>query len=543
VVSMRCSDSSSSHSWFCPLSLWFIHARGLSRAEAYESESLGKKTVRLPLASTGLLRPDELDNTRGSSTRVVRCSCMFLAQTPTTAQDVLRIFQRDQSALFLGAAFNTVALICAGFCLARRRWNALLVWLAIFASLYGVRLWLETDMLGISLGHGEFVRRIHWAINYLVPIPAFFFFQAAGLLPRRGRLITGILALFFTSLAAITMFEGSIPLVRAVNNVIVILALFWVLVRAYLQGSRDRDFVVLRWGLLCFAIVAFWDNLGGARLLRFDLEPYGFAVFLAALGYVAARRTFQREEQLNEIEKELSLARNIQLSLLPAAFPDPSSFRVAALYVPMTSVAGDLYDFVAAGETSAGLLIADVSGHGVPAAMIASMVKMAAMSQRDQAAHPGAVLAAMNRALFGNTQGQYVTAAYAHLDAAKGELRYAAAGHPAMLLLRGGEVIEVAENGLLLAAVDGMEYSERSIAIRPGDRIVLYTDGIVEARNRAGALYGEEALFSAIRTSASMAPREAAQKVIRSVQSWARAQEDDLTILVCDYAGALPAPA
>lgn len=448
------------------------------------------------------------------------------------------MFHRDEPALFLGAAFNTVALICFGFCVARRRWNALLVWLAIFAHFYGDRLWLETDILHVTLAHSELFHRIHRAITFVVPIPAFFFFQAAGLLPRRGKLITGILSVTFTGMAVLAVFGISIPLLHTVNNVIVILALLWVLFLAYRHGSRDRDFVLLRRGLLCFAVLALWDNLGGAVWLRFDLEPYGFAVLLASLGYVAARRTMQREEQLNEIQRELSLARSIQLSLLPGDFPGSSSFRVAALYVPMTSVAGDFYDYVIAGEACAGLLIADVSGHGVPAALIASMVKMAAISQREQAAHPGQVLTGMNRALFGNTQGQYVTAAYASLDAQRGELRYAAAGHPAMLLLRNGEVKEVAENGLLLAAVDGVEYSERALRITPGDRIVLYTDGIVEARNAAGNLFGEDALISAIRASASMAPREAAQDVIRGVQAWARAQEDDLTILVCDYAGA-----
>lgn len=465
---------------------------------------------------------------------------MFLAQAPIAADQVLRVFHREEPELFLGAAFNTVALICLGFCLARRRFNALLVWLALFASLYGTRLWLETDIVRLSFAQSEIFHRIRLAVNFLVPIPAFFFFQATGLLPRRGKLITGILALFFTSLAILTTLEGYISLVFSINNVIVILALLWVLLRAYKQGSRDRDFAVLRGGLLCFAVVVFWDNLGGAVLLRFDLEPYGFALLLASLGYVAARRTLQREEQLNEIQKELSVARSIQLSLLPPPFPDSSWLRVAALYVPMTSVAGDFYDYVVAGQGSAGLLIADVSGHGVPAALIASMVKMAAISQRAQAAHPGLVLAGMNRALFGNTEGQYVTAAFAHLDAARAELRYAAAGHPAMLLLRAGNVTEIAENGLLLAAVDGIEYSERAIQLASGDRIVLYTDGIVEARNTAGIIFGEDALTSAIKSTVSMAPQDAASAVVRAVQAWAPQQDDDLTILVCDF-GALPA--
>ena len=125
----------------------------------------------------------------------------------------------------------------------------------------------------------------------------------------------------------------------------------------------------------------------------------------------------------------------------------------------MTSVAGDFYDFLLADDQHAGLLIADVSGHGVPAALIASMVKMAATSQRSQAAHPAALLAGMNAALCGNTQGQYVTAAYVYLDAQSRELHYSAAGHPAMLLFRDGGVIEIAENGMLLAAIEDANYS------------------------------------------------------------------------------------
>lgn len=463
---------------------------------------------------------------------------MYLSQATVTAQDLLRIFHRDEPALFLGAAFNTVALVCVGVCLVRRRLNALLLWLAVFAHLYGQRLWLETDLLQFSLGQSPLFHRIHWAISFLVPVPAFFFFQAAGLLPRRSKLVTGILSVTFLSMAVVSFARGHIELLHTINNVIVVLALIGILIRAYRQGSQDRDFVILRRGLLCFAAVALWDNFGGAHWLQMDLEPYGFAVLLGSLGYVAARRTFERDEQWNELQSELALARNIQLSLLPAEFPVSPHFRIAAHYAPMTAVAGDFYDYVVAGKDAAGLLIADVSGHGVPAALIASMVKMAAKSQIDQGAHPGKLLSGMNRALFGNTQGQYVTAAYASLDASRGELRYAAAGHPAMLLLRGGQITEVAENGLLLAALDSIEYSERTLSLAAGDRIVLYTDGILEARNSAAKMFGEDALMAAVKASASLPPKEAASEVIRQVQAWSPAQEDDLTILVCDYRSA-----
>jgi sigma-B regulation protein RsbU (phosphoserine phosphatase) len=257
---------------------------------------------------------------------------------------------------------------------------------------------------------------------------------------------------------------------------------------------------------------------------------------------VAARRTVRRDQELLEIQNELDVARRIQLSLLPGDFPDSPAFQVAARYVPMNSVAGDFYDFLVADASHAGILIADVSGHGVPAALIASMVKMAAVAQRTDAAHPGRLLTGMNRALCGNTQGQYVTAACVHLDAGSRELRYAAAGHPAMLMLRRGTVTEVAENGLLLAAVDGVEYLDCSVPIEPGDRLLLYTDGLIEARNTAGEFFGEESLTSLLKSTAAMPPAKAASEIIGQVKRWSSSQDDDLTVLICDYAASACRP-
>ena len=232
---------------------------------------------------------------------------------------------------------------------------------------------------------------------------------------------------------------------------------------------------------------------------------------------------------------ELELAQRIQLSILPAAFPSSAHFRAAARYVPMTSVAGDFYDFLNVGATEAGILIADVSGHGVPAALIASMVKMAATSQRANAAEPALLLTGMNTALYGNTQNEFVTAAYVHLDAQAGELRYAAAGHPPMLLLRNGIVTEVSENGLMLAVLESADFTQLTMALVPGDRLILYTDGILEARNVQGQLFGEDRLHTIAKQAAALDPTEAANQIISAVQGWSQIQDDDLTIIVCDF--------
>jgi sigma-B regulation protein RsbU (phosphoserine phosphatase) len=224
------------------------------------------------------------------------------------------------------------------------------------------------------------------------------------------------------------------------------------------------------------------------------------------------------------------------LSILPGAFPDSSNFRVAARYVPMTSVAGDFYDFIVADDRQAGLLIADVSGHGVPAALIASMVKLAATSQRANAGDPAALLSGMNASLHGNTQNQFVTAAYVYLDSASRTLQYSAAGHPPMLLLRNGKVEEIVENGLMLAAFDFAKYTTAAHRLEAGDRLLLYTDGIVEAANAKGDFFGQDALAALLRQTAGLRPSDAVDRIISSVQQWANSQDDDLTVLVCDYA-------
>ena len=462
---------------------------------------------------------------------------MLIIDAQLTASQVLRAFHRDEPYLFLGSAFMAVGVVAIGLCVIRRQFDGLLVWMGIFAGLYGLRLWLQSYMLSLEFDGNPLFDRVRSAIDFLIPLPALYFFRVAGFLRRRANLISVCAVVIFPLMFAATLAFGPMKFLYYINNLVVIVMLGVLFLGSLGRKSVDRDFAVVRIGILCFAAFALWQNLG-AQLVPFYLEPYGFALLLATLGYVAAQRSFKRDVDLAEIHKELELARRMQLSILPGAFPDSSVFNVAAKYVPMAAVAGDFYDFLTSGERQLGLFIADVSGHGVPAALIASMVKMAATSQRANAAHPAQLLTGMNEALCGNTQGQYVTAAYVHLNAETKEMRYAAAGHPAMLLLRGGRVTEIHENGLLLSASEQSAYTEKTLPLEPGDRLLLYTDGLIEARNAQGQMFGEESLFAAMRNTAGSAVSEAADRIIASVQQWSKSQDDDLTVLVCDYQGA-----
>jgi len=155
--------------------------------------------------------------------------------------------------------------------------------------------------------------------------------------------------------------------------------------------------------------------------------------------------------------------------------------------------------------------------------------------QRSTADDPASFLKGMNAALCGNTQSQFVTAAYVHLNAQLEELRYSAAGHPPMLLLRNGAITRVEENGLMLAAFDFASYANAVHKLESGDRILLYTDGIVEAANASGDFFGQDSLGDLLKSTAKLSSSSAADSIMTSVRRWSARQDDDLTVLVCDY--------
>jgi sigma-B regulation protein RsbU (phosphoserine phosphatase) len=461
---------------------------------------------------------------------------MYVPAPELTAERVLQAFHRDAPNLFLGAAIAAVGLLAASLSAIRRKIDPPLIYFALFAILYGLRMWLQTSLLRLTIQNSPFYPRFRDAIDFVVPIPAFFFFKAAGLIRRQATIGGYVLGIVFGFLALATAIFGAHRIFYQTANLFIIAAVIIVMARAISQKSDNRDLVVIRRGGLIFVAFILWENVRSVLGIRLpDIEPIGFVAFLAALGYVAARQTLQRDRQLNEIQKELEVARRMQLSILPAGFPDSANFRVAARYVPMTSVAGDFYDFIVADERHAGVLIADVSGHGVPAALIASMVKLAATSQRANAADPARLLAGMNSALRGNTQEQFVTAAYVYLDSISGTMKYSAAGHPPMLLLRRGAMMEVAENGLILASFEFATYANITNPLEAGDRLLLYTDGVIEAANAQGDSFGQDALSAVLQESAGLAPAAVADRIISAVQQWSASQDDDLTVLVCDY--------
>ena len=170
-------------------------------------------------------------------------------------------------------------------------------------------------------------------------------------------------------------------------------------------------------------------------------KPFSPAVVAARVQTHLALREVrgQLERQFETIRHELETAREIQLSILPQDPPQIAGLDIAASYIPMTSVAGDFYDFAVIDDHTVGVLVADVSGHGMPAALIASMLKIAFAAQAGHAGDPVGVLAGLNQALYGKFQVHYVTAAYVVIDTERQTLTYAGAGHPPLLLREFGD--------------------------------------------------------------------------------------------------------
>jgi serine phosphatase RsbU (regulator of sigma subunit) len=250
----------------------------------------------------------------------------------------------------------------------------------------------------------------------------------------------------------------------------------------------------------------------------------------------------QLAAQLLALNNELEMARQIQLSILPHSIPQLPGLEIAARFLPMTSVAGDFYDFIQIDDRHIGILIADVSGHGLPSALIASMLQVALTGQTAHASEPAKVLAGLNRALCGKFTYNFVTAAYIYADLEKNLMRYAGAGHPPILQWRNsaGKTAQVLENGLVLGMVEEASYKALEFPLEPGDRYVLYTDGVLEAANSAQEQFGADRFMRFIENHKHLGAEQFSQTFLTELSRWSnqnaeQGQQDDITLLVIDF--------
>jgi len=422
-----------------------------------------------------------------------------------------------------------------------------LFWFGLFVFLYGLRsLCRHTITRALFDAPAGFWRYEDSVITDVIVTPALLLFQGiygkgwkSGLpWVLVGQAIWGVVAI---ATDIVRHSPGGAP--DPSDPVIVWLGVL--LVIGYIRGYRPPHSswaAIIFAGFSSFLLAVIVDHLTGAGLTpwRFHIEPFGFLTNLACLGYVAVRQFATNEQQLMMIEEEMKSAARIQASILPGSVPHVAGLKIEVRYKPMTAVAGDFYDFLGT-PAGVGILVADVAGHGVPAALVASMVKVAVTSQAEQADDPARVISALNQIMCRQVQGQLTTAGYLFLEPARGTALYAAAGHPPLLMWRRSDhtMREVRENGLLLGVRATEQYVNTPIELEPGDRLLLYTDGVLEASNNSSEFFGEERLRGFMAAQEDLAGDAFAGALLRKVGAWSGSgsgspQTDDITLVVVD---------
>jgi serine phosphatase RsbU (regulator of sigma subunit)/CBS domain-containing protein len=255
------------------------------------------------------------------------------------------------------------------------------------------------------------------------------------------------------------------------------------------------------------------------------------------------RELRQANEQLlardAEMMYNLRAAGRLQTRLLlPSAPPSWPEVNWGIHFAPLDHLGGDLYDFAHPGPDHLGFLIADASGHSIPATMVAIMSRIAFADVARRTVHPGEVLTAMNARLQGLTDERFVTAFYGVLDRRTRVLTYANAGHPYPFRwsARTGEVKPLVAQGFLLGIMPEEQYRERTVELEPGDRLCFYTDGLVEARDEIGQTFGTDRLRGCLTEHGARAADELVSH-IRGCQGSFRGTQplnDDVTLVVAE---------
>jgi sigma-B regulation protein RsbU (phosphoserine phosphatase) len=314
----------------------------------------------------------------------------------------LTVLRGQVVAICTGTAFVVLGLLAGAVAAVRRRGGVrVFAWLGVWSALYGLQELGQTSSVVAALPPvaQAGVPHVKVAISYLVVVAATLAWLELSRGPLRLLLKVNVALGLAIAVGGFGTFSagGDTRLFAVANNLIAVFGLVVLLTVVSLPAKVAGRYLVLPHrgvlaaGTLVFAIEALYANL--ARPLALPplrlLDSLGFAALLLAFGYVALRMVVDRERRLLSIENELAVARRLQTSILPTTTPDLGHVQVAAAYEPMTSVAGDFYEFLPVDRHRAGFLVADVSGHGVPAALIASMIKVAVPSVAASAAARG----------------------------------------------------------------------------------------------------------------------------------------------------------
>jgi sigma-B regulation protein RsbU (phosphoserine phosphatase) len=448
----------------------------------------------------------------------------------------------------LGAAAVTL------YAFRRRSQERFLLWFGLFSILYAVVLIVRNSAFRLGFGQPQAIgRAVDHFISLSTVVPGLLLFEDFY---GRGwhaslRWLIGVYCAAATVAAMGIAHQHHTTIIPPPGTVLVVMVPI-VLAMRHLAGYKPPPLPHRR--ILFTGLIAFFCAFSTDRLLHRQIgawhtgvEPYGFLVLVICLCYLTARRIIADDRRLLSLNDEMRAATRIQKTILPREIPSLENANVAVRYAPLTDVAGDLYDFVTFHPGRMGVLVADVMGHGVPAALVASMVKIAASTRCGNDGAPASVIAGLNTVLCKEAREQYVTAEYLYLDTISGIGRHAAGAHPSPLLWRRRtqSLEKLGEPGLLLGVRPDEAYDETVFHFEAGDRLLLYTDGLSESENASGESFGEAALPMFINDKRNLGTEQFADLLLREALDWSsdghgQRQEDDITFVVIDLQVRVP---
>ena len=257
--------------------------------------------------------------------------------------------------------------------------------------------------------------------------------------------------------------------------------------------------------------------------------------------FLLIHRTSEAEAHRASIEKELEMARAIQRSSMPGNQQFPAQVHISTLHEPMIQVGGDYFDFHVT-DKEVGILMCDVSGHGMPAALIVSMLHLLFSTQKKSNVQPERVLENMNSMLLGNIETQFVTATYISYDIQNGIATITNGGHPPALIIREStkSVESLRPFGRPLGLFENGEYETESIPMHPEDRLLIYTDGLIEAENPMGEMLTESGVTQFLLTNHNLNGDELLQSLRKYISDWTGGAplDDDIALVLFELRGA-----
>jgi phosphoserine phosphatase RsbU/P len=267
----------------------------------------------------------------------------------------------------------------------------------------------------------------------------------------------------------------------------------------------------------------------------------GMLIFAVMIGNLVTERKTKTErdtyeQELERKSAELGVAREIQMSLLPATLPDVPGIELAARGIPAKEIGGDFYDVVMLPGQKTGLIIADVSGKGVPAALFMAVSRTVLRATAAWHTRPHDAIRDANAMIAADAgSGMFVTLFFGVYDAQVRQLTYVNAGHnPPILFRHNGLTEELPGTGIALGVLEETEYDERSVSLSPGDLLVLYTDGVTEAVNATDEQFGTERLVDTVRAMQGKTAADVLERIVERVSSFSgpTPQYDDVTLMI-----------